>query len=53
MVNDFSLILFHAYCFSIFTKHWLTRCVCETQMSLTMTNSKDGQDHKNKYVDTS
>ena len=30
-----------------------TRCVCETQMPLIMDNSKDGQDHKDKYFDTS
>ena len=30
-----------------------TRCVCETQMSPIMANSIDGQDHKNKYFDTS
>ena len=30
-----------------------TRCVCETQMSLIMGNSKDGQDHKDIYFDSS
>ena len=30
-----------------------TRCVCETQMPMIMANSKDGQDHKDKYFDTS
>ena len=29
-----------------------TRCVCETQMPLIMANSKDGQGHKDKYLDT-
>ena len=29
--------------------HPKTRGVCETQMSLIMANSKDGQDHKDKY----
>ena len=32
---------------------YLTRCVCETQMSPIMTNSKDGLGHKDKYIDTS
>ena len=31
----------------------LTRCVCETQMPPIMANSKDGQGHKDKYLDTS
>ena len=31
----------------------LTRCVCETQMPPIMVNSKDGQDHKDIYFDTS
>ena len=31
----------------------LTRCVCETQMPPIMANSKDGQDHKDIYFDTS
>ena len=30
-----------------------TRCVCETQMPPIMGNSKDGQGHKDKYLDTS
>ena len=30
-----------------------TRCVYETQMSPIMANSIDGQDHKEKYFDTS
>ena len=30
-----------------------TRCVCETQMPPIMANSKDSQDHKDKYLDTS
>ena len=30
-----------------------TRCVCEAQMPLIMANSKDGQGHKDKYLDTS
>ena len=30
-----------------------TRCVCETQMPPKMTNSKDGQGHMVKYLDTS
>ena len=30
-----------------------TGCVCETQMPSIMTNSKDGQVHKDKYLDTS
>ena len=30
-----------------------TRCVCETQMPPIMANSKDGQGHKDKYLDTS
>ena len=30
-----------------------TRCVCETQMHPIMANSKDGQGHKDKYLDTS
>ena len=30
-----------------------TRCVCETQMPPIMDNSKDGQGHKDKYLDTS
>ena len=30
-----------------------TRCVCETQMPTIMANSKDGQGHKDKYLDTS
>ena len=30
-----------------------TRCVRETQMPPIMANSKDGQDHKDKYLDTS
>ena len=29
----------------------LTRCVCEKQMPLIMANSKDGQGHKDKYLD--
>ena len=33
--------------------HTKTRCVCETQMPQIMTNSKDGQGHKDKYLDTS
>ena len=28
-----------------------TRCVCETQRSPIMANSKDGQGHKDKYID--
>ena len=28
-------------------------CVCETQMPPIMANSKDGQGHKDKYLDTS
>ena len=31
----------------------LTRCDCETQMPPIMANSKDSQDHKDKYFDTS
>ena len=34
-------------------KAFKTRCVCETQMPLIMANSKDGQGHKDKYLDTS
>ena len=30
-----------------------TRCVCETQMPPIKANSKDGQGHKDKYLDTS
>ena len=30
-----------------------TRCVCDTQMPPIMANSKDGQGHKDKYIDTS
>ena len=30
-----------------------TRCVCETQMPPIMANSNKGQDHKDKYFDTS
>ena len=30
-----------------------TWCVCETQMPPIMANSKDGQGHKDKYLDTS
>ena len=30
-----------------------TRCVCETQMPPIMANSNEGQDHKDKYFDTS
>ena len=30
-----------------------TRCACETQMPLIMTNSNDGQGHKDKYLYTS
>ena len=30
-----------------------TRCVCETQMPPIMANSKDGQGHNDKYLDTS
>ena len=30
-----------------------TRCVCETQIPPIMANSKDGQGHKDKYLDTS
>ena len=30
-----------------------TRCACETQMPLIMTNSNDGQGHKDKYLETS
>ena len=30
-----------------------TRCVCETQIPQIMANSIDGQDHKDKYFDTS
>ena len=30
-----------------------TRCVCETQMPPIMANTKDGVDHKGKYLDTS
>ena len=30
-----------------------TRCVCETQMPPKMANSKDGQGHMVKYLDTS
>ena len=30
-----------------------TRCVRETQMPPIMANSKDGQGHKDKYLDTS
>ena len=29
-----------------------TRCVRETQMPPITANSKDGQDHKDKYMDT-
>ena len=32
---------------------WKTRHVCETQMSPIMTNSKDDQDQKDKYLETS
>ena len=34
-------------------KHYETRCVCETQMPPIMANSNEGQDHKDKYFDTS
>ena len=44
-----SYILYQHVCF----KKNQTRCVCETQMPLIMDNSKDGQDHKDKYFDTS
>ena len=30
-----------------------TRCVCETQMTPILTNSKYGKGHKDKYLDTS
>ena len=30
-----------------------TKCVCDTQMPPIMDNSKDGQGHKDKYLDTS
>ena len=30
-----------------------TRCVWETQIPPIMANSKDGQGHKDKYLDTS
>ena len=29
-----------------------TKCVCETQMLPKLANSKDGQGHKDKYLDT-
>ena len=29
-----------------------TKCVCETQMPPKMANSKYGQGHKDKYLDT-
>ena len=35
------------------TDKYKTRCVCETQMPPIMANSKDGQGHKDKYLDTS
>ena len=34
-------------------KYDVTRCVCETQMPPIMANSNEGQDHKDKYFDTS
>ena len=37
----------------IYREHVQTRCVCETQMPPIMANSKDGQGHKDKYLDTS
>ena len=36
----------------VYSKKHYTRCVCETQMLPIMANSKDGQGHKNKYLDT-
>ena len=30
-----------------------TRCVCEPQIPLIMANTKDGQGHKDQYLDTS
>ena len=30
---------------------WKARCVCETQMPLRASNSKDGQGQKDKYKD--
>ena len=35
------------------TKIIRTRCVCETKMPPIMANSKDGQVHKDKYLNTS
>ena len=34
------------------TLQYKTRSVCETQMPLLMANSKDGQGHKDTYLDT-
>ena len=42
------------FCSISFHKNYkLTRCVCDTQMPPIMANSKDGQGHKDKYLDTS
>ena len=40
-------------CGQMSTWYSKTRCVCETQMPPIMANSKEGQDHKEIYFDTS
>ena len=38
---------------ALFLENKITRCVCETQMPPIMAISNEGQDHKDKYFDTS
>ena len=39
--------------YSFITLQIQTRCVCETQMPPINANSKDGQGHKDKFLDVS
>ena len=52
--NIFKYLYLFTVSIMIFTHHrYLARCVCETQMPTIMANSKDGQSHRDKYLDTS
>ena len=48
-----SLSYEYIYSFEIVDFHLQTKYVCETQMPLITANSKDGQNNKDEYLNTS
>ena len=48
-----SLSYEYIYCYEIVDFHLQTKYVCETQMPMITANAKDGQNNKDKYLNTS